>query len=135
MNISWSPIPLTESRGFILSYTIYYQQLASHKRQSGSTTIAGEQSYGVIGGLAANVQYDVSVKAGTSAGFSENSESITVVSVESGIFLSNVIIIVVATSGLGAILLLLICIMLIAIIMTACKKKKRFVLFGGVTMI
>ena len=125
MNISWSLIPLTESRGFILSYTIYYQQLASAKRQSGSTVVDGEQSYGVIGGLDANSQYDVSVKASTSAGLSENSDSVTVVTEESGIFLSSWLIIVVAASGIGAVLLFLIFCVSIAIVMTVCKNKKK----------
>ena len=125
MNISWSPIPLIESRGFILSYTIYYRQLASSKRQSGSISVTGEQSYGIVGGLDASSQYNVYVKASTSAGSSENSDSVVVVAEESELFLSTLFIIIVAASGFGVILLFLIFCVAIAILVTMCKKKKR----------
>ena len=69
MNISWRPIPLTESRGFIQSYTITYQRVSQTvKRQVLSISVLGSESSVVIGGLDPASAYSVSVGATTSAG-------------------------------------------------------------------
>ena len=69
MNISWSPIPLTQSRGFIQNYTITYQRVSrTSKRQVQSISVPGGESNVVIGGLDPASTYSVSVGATTSAG-------------------------------------------------------------------
>ena len=74
MNISWSPVPLTESRGFIQSYTVTYQRVSrTVKQQVLSVSIPGSESSVVIGGLDPASAYSVSVGATTSAGPGESS--------------------------------------------------------------
>ena len=69
MNISWSPIPLTQSRGFIRNYTITYQRVSrTAKRQTQSVSVPSSESSVVIGGLDPASAYTVSVGATTTAG-------------------------------------------------------------------
>ena len=71
MNISWSPIPLTQSRGFITNYTCTYQRVRSGIQETGTvcecTTVSSASSV-VIGGLDPASAYTVSVGATTAAG-------------------------------------------------------------------
>ena len=69
MNISWSSIPLTQSRGFIRNYTITYQRVSrTAKRQTQSVSVPSSESSVVIGGLDPASAYTVSVGATTAAG-------------------------------------------------------------------
>ena len=69
MSISWSPIPLTQSRGFITNYTCTYQRVSRvSKRQTLSVSVPSSASSIVIGGLDPASAYTVSVGATTAAG-------------------------------------------------------------------
>ena len=78
MNISWSRIPITEARGFIQSYFIFYEQSDSRKRQTLSIPVPATDSSVVIGGLDPGKAYRVSIAASTNAGQGEFTSAVFV---------------------------------------------------------
>ena len=78
MNISWSLIPITESRGFIRSYFILYQENDNKKRQISSVFVPATDSSVVIGGLDPDKSYSVSISASTNAGQGEFTSEVVV---------------------------------------------------------
>lgn len=129
INVSWQPIPLTESKGFIESYIISLSRATadssqSNRRQVFSVTVPGNQTYVVIGGLTGSASYSVSVTAATMAGMGEESQDVFVrefvVPEEEGFFtMRNIIIIACAGGGL------LILVGLAIVITIICVKKKN----------
>ena len=76
MNISWSLIPITETRGFIQSYFILYEQNDNRKREISS--VPATDSSVVIGGLDPGKAYRVSISASTNAGQGEFTSAVIV---------------------------------------------------------
>ena len=80
INVTWMPIPLTRSKGFIQSYTVTYSSSQSglSKRETLEKLISGQESSNtVIGGLQPAATYDVQVAAITIAGMGESSPPIS----------------------------------------------------------
>ena len=68
MNVSWVPMNLIESRGFVQSYIIAYQQASTgsrRKRQMQMETVDGSASSAIVGGLQPGVAYEVTVSGMT----------------------------------------------------------------------
>ena len=78
MNVTWMPIPITESRGHIRQYTITYSPVNNRRRQSGSVSVPGDQDSVVIGGLSPHSSYSVRVAAATGGGMGNISEPVTI---------------------------------------------------------
>ena len=80
MVVSWTPLTLSEARGFITSYTVFYSpQVSRRKRQEPKTmqkTVSGDVSRTTIDGLDSNTSYGVQVSANTKTGASALSEVI-----------------------------------------------------------
>ena len=74
MVVSWIPLTLSEARGFITSYTVFYSpQVNRRKRQEPNTmqkTVSGDVNRTIIDGLDPNTAYDVQMSANTKAGAS-----------------------------------------------------------------
>ena len=74
MVVSWIPLTLSEARGFITSYTVFYlPQVSRRKRQEPNTmqkTVSGDVNQTTIDGLDPNTAYDVQMSANTKAGAS-----------------------------------------------------------------
>ena len=69
MNVSWSFIPLSEAKGFIVSYNVLYERIANEeKRQTSIISVPGNKSSALIGKLNLSDSYQVFVGATTSAG-------------------------------------------------------------------
>ena len=69
MNVTWSYIPLSEAKGFILSYNILYERIADEgQRQTSNISVPGNESSALIGSLNPSDSYQVFVGATTSAG-------------------------------------------------------------------
>ena len=81
MVVSWIPLTLSEARGFITSYTVFYSpQVSKRKRQEPNTMqniVSGEVNHTTIDGLDPNTAYDVQMSANTKAGTSTLSEVIS----------------------------------------------------------
>ena len=81
MVVSWIPLTLSEARGFITSYTVFYSPHVSRtKRQESNTlqkTVSGDFNQTAIDGLDPNTAYDVQMSANTKAGASAFSEVIS----------------------------------------------------------
>ena len=81
MVVSWIPLTLSEARGFITSYTVFYSpQVSRKKRQEPNTmkkTVSGDVNRTTIDGLDSNTAYDVQMSANTKAGASALSEVIS----------------------------------------------------------
>ena len=81
MVVSWIPLTLSEARGFITSYTVFYSpQVSRRKRQEPHTmqkTVSGDVNQTTIDGLDSNTAYDVQMSANTKAGVSVLSEVIS----------------------------------------------------------
>ena len=81
MAVSWTPLTLSEARGFITSYTVFYlPQVSRTKRQEPNTmqkTVSGDVNRTIIDGLDPNTAYDVQMSANTKAGASVLSEVIS----------------------------------------------------------
>ena len=79
MVVSWIPLTLSEARGFITSYTVFYSpQVSRTKRQEPHTmqkTVSGDVNRTTIDGLDPNTVYDVQMSANTKAGVSSLSPS------------------------------------------------------------
>ena len=77
MVVSWTPLTLSEARGFITSYTVFYSpQVSRRKRQEPNTmqkTVSGDVSRTTID---SNTSYGVQVSANTKTGTSALSEVI-----------------------------------------------------------
>lgn len=76
INVTWTPIPLTEANGFIQNYTVTYQRQGSLKRQIQTKDVSADESSTLIGGLDPIAVYNVQVAASTNAGIGEFSDSI-----------------------------------------------------------
>ena len=76
MNISWSHIPITETRGFIQSYFILYEQNDNRKREI--LSVLATDSSVVIGKLDPGKAYSVSISASTNAGQGEFTSAVIV---------------------------------------------------------
>ena len=81
MVVSWTPLTLSEARGFITSYTVFYSpQVSRTKQQESHTmrkTINGDVIRATIGGLDPNTVYNVQMSANTKVGASPLSEVIS----------------------------------------------------------
>ena len=81
MVVSWIPLTLSEARGFITSYTVFYSpQVSRTKRQEPHTmqkTVSGDVNRTIIDGLDSNTAYDVQMSANTIAGASVLSKVIS----------------------------------------------------------
>ena len=78
ITVSWTPLNLVEARGFISSYTVFYDLVTSRKRQmsGGMKIVLGNESSTTIDGLE-NTDYNVSVVASTVAGGGSRSAAVT----------------------------------------------------------
>ena len=76
MFVSWDPIPLTESRGFIINYTVTYQS-QTMEQDALAVKIPGTLNSVVISNLQPSEQYTVTVSATTSAGEGSASDPVT----------------------------------------------------------
>ena len=81
MLVSWTPLTLSEARGFITNYTVFYSpQVNRTRRQEPNTmqkAIGGDVNQTTIDGLDSNTAYDVQMSANTKAGASSLSEVIS----------------------------------------------------------
>ena len=81
MVVSWIPPTLSEARGFITSYTVFYSPHVNRiKRQEANTmqkTVSGDVNRTTIDYLDPNTAYDVQMSANTKAGASALSEVIS----------------------------------------------------------
>ena len=73
MMLSWTPLSISEARGFITHYTVaYFPQQSSSKRQEPNTiykNVSGSDSnQATINGLEASIDYGVQVSASINAG-------------------------------------------------------------------
>ena len=69
MNVSWSYIPLSDAKGFVLFYNILYETIADERnRQASNISVPGNESSALIGSLSPSQSYQVFVGATTSAG-------------------------------------------------------------------
>ena len=78
MVVSWTPLTLSEARGFITSYTVFY--LHRGKRQEPHTmqkAVSGNVNQTTIQDLDPNTAYDVQMSANTKAGASALSRVIS----------------------------------------------------------
>ena len=88
MMVSWTPLSLSEARGFITHYTVaYFPQQSSSKRQEPNPmykNVSGSDSnQTTINGLEASIDYGVQVSASTNAG-SGNFSPVTLIRAFSG---------------------------------------------------
>ena len=88
MVVSWTPLTLSEARGFITSYTVFYSpQVSRRKRQEPNTMqkiVSGDVNQTTINGLDPNTAYDVRMSANTKAGASVLSEVISALVLNAG---------------------------------------------------
>ena len=80
MEVSWIPLTLSEARGFITSYTIFYSSQVNRTKQEPHTMekiVSGNINQITIDGLDPNTAYDVQMSANTKAGASSLSEVIS----------------------------------------------------------
>ena len=81
MVVSWTPLTLSEARGFIIRYTVFYSpQVSRRKRQEPNTmqkTVSGEVNQTTIHDLDPNTAYDLQMSANTKAGASALSKVIS----------------------------------------------------------
>ena len=81
MVVSWIPLTLSEARGFITSYTVFYSpQVSRRKRQEPNTlqnTVSGDVNRTTIHDLDPNTAYDVQMSSNTKAGASALSDVIS----------------------------------------------------------
>ena len=87
MVVSWIPLTLSEARGFIISYTVFYSPQDSRRKQEPNTmqkTVSGKVSQTTIDGLDPNTVYDVQVSVSTKIGASTLSEVISALVPDTG---------------------------------------------------
>ena len=81
MVVSWTPLTISESRGFITNYTVFYSpQVSTTKQQELNTmqkAVSGDVNRTTIDNLDPNTAYDVQLSANTKAGSSSLSEMIS----------------------------------------------------------
>ena len=82
MLVSWTPLTLSEARGFITNYTVFYSPQVNRTNQQEPNeimqkTIRGDVNRTTIDGLDPNAAYDVQMSANTKAGASALSEVIS----------------------------------------------------------
>ena len=73
MVVSWITLSLSEARGFITSYTVFYSPQVSRGKQEPNIlqkTVSGDVSQTTIDGLDPNTAYFVQMSANTKAGSS-----------------------------------------------------------------
>ena len=74
MVVTWIPLTLSEARGFITSYTVFYSpQVSRTKQQEFNTmqkTVSGDVNRTTINGLDPNTAFDVQMSANTKVGAS-----------------------------------------------------------------
>ena len=74
--VTWTPLSLTEARGFITQYNITYWTVGSDISDSESTIVPRDENSTIISGLDPDSQYNFIVSAGTVVGESNFSEPI-----------------------------------------------------------
>ena len=81
MVVSWTPLSLSEARGFITHYTVaYFPHQSSSKRQEPNTmykNVSSDSNQTTIDGLEADIDYGVQVSASTYAGSGDFSPAIS----------------------------------------------------------
>ena len=81
MVVSWTPLTLSEARGFITSYTVFYSPQVSRGKQQEPHTmqkaVSGNVNQTTINGLDPNTAYDIQMSANTIAGASALSRVIS----------------------------------------------------------
>ena len=73
MVVSWTPLTLSEARGFITSYTVFYSPQVSRIKQEPNIlqkTVSGDISQTTIDDLDPNTAYFVQMSANTKTGIS-----------------------------------------------------------------
>ena len=89
MVVSWIPLTLSEARGFITSYTVFYSpQVSRTKQQEPHTiqkTVSGDVNQTTIHNLDPNTAYFVQMSANTTAGASPLSKVISAPVSDTGI--------------------------------------------------
>ena len=69
MNVSWNDIPLSEAKGFIVTYNVLYNKISTRRRRQVTlVSVPGSETHAVIGDLNPSSAYQVFVNAFTSAG-------------------------------------------------------------------
>ena len=125
MNVTWDPIPLARSKGFILFYRVSYSRAVSiRKRQSGTESVAGNQTHAIIRNLDPSSQYSVTVNAETSAGHGESSEVIVVArpaAATSVGFLTTTNIVIIGSVGVALFILVII----VVIVAVGCSRRQK----------
>ena len=79
MNVSWSPLTLSQARGFV-DYVITYGPAGSTKRQTQSKSLTTNGTFATLFSLDATGTYSVSVSGHTSAGEGHSSTLVTSIS-------------------------------------------------------
>ena len=83
---------LSEARGFITSYTVFYSPQVSRTKQETNTmqkTVSGDVNQTTIDDLVPNIAYDVQMSANTNGGVSALSEVISVPNAGKNIIVVN----------------------------------------------
>ena len=76
MTIRWSPLTLSQARGFVNYYVITYEPVGGGTRQLQTTSING--TYVVVSGLNAILAYSVAVSGHTSVGLGPSTTMLSV---------------------------------------------------------
>ena len=75
--VSWTPLSLTQARGFITEYTVTYNTIASRRRRTSDTIIhVDKDKSSVIIPVSKSKMYEVSVTCYTSLGAGPSSNKI-----------------------------------------------------------
>ena len=77
-NVSWTPLTLSEARGFITEYNITYWREGSDSANGMTIRVAGNESSVIINYLDADLNYFFTVSVGTVEGASNVSEAIII---------------------------------------------------------
>ena len=80
MSVSWTPLTLSEARGFVTFYTVAYTPVLNRRRRQVSQdtmymNVSADSSSVTIVGLDGSLAYSVQVSAGTRAGQGVQSET------------------------------------------------------------
>ena len=132
MNVSWDRIPITQSNGFITSYTIAYTRVVTDtKRQSGSVTVSADLNSAVVGGLDSSAEYSISVSGATAGGIGEASSQVLVpapASEDSGGFVLSGMILILIICGGVTLLLVIVIISVLVIVILKLKHNPKYVI-------
>ena len=91
LNVTWNPPTILHQNGIITKYKLIYSTTSSEVSNTATREVDGSRHSVLLVGLEKNTEYNITMSAGTSAGYGPYSNAVLAVTDEDGNIVKNTI--------------------------------------------